>query len=161
MTDRGIADLRKNRRGAAAIEAALVIGLVLVPLCLGVAAYGLVLVDTARLDRALQAGLFYVWSNPTGFTTPGLQTAAAAGYDGTSYATASPALTVGAATACKCVSSGYSPVSAVSCTGSCPSGQTVATYVTVAASATFTLPIVVRSLISPLTQSVSGTVRTE
>ncbi len=160
MTRRGPARLLRDRRGVAAVEATMVISLVLVPLCLGVAAYGMVLADTARLDRALQAALFYIWSNPTGFTTSGVQTAAASGYDNTSYANASPALTVTATSACYCVSSLAIKGSSVSCTGTCTSG-TVGTYVTVTASATFTLPVVVQSLTSPWTQSVSGTVRTQ
>ncbi len=161
MIRRGPVRLLRDRRGAAAVEAVLVISLVLAPLCLGVAAYGIVLVDTARLDRALQAALFYVWSNPTGFTTSGIQTAAAAGYDGTSYASASPALTVNATTACYCVSSSAIKGASVSCTGTCTTGQTLGTYVTVTASATFRLPVVVHAMSSLLTQTVSGTVRTQ
>jgi hypothetical protein len=161
MTRPGVMRLLRDRRAAAAVEAAMVIGLVLAPLCLGVAAYAMVLMYTAQMDRALQAALFYIWSNPTGFTTSGVQTAAAAGYDNTSYASASPALTVTAASACYCVSSTAVKGASVSCTGSCATGQTVGTYVTVTASASFTLPVVVQSLTSPYTQSVSGIVRTQ
>jgi Flp pilus assembly protein TadG len=160
MTCRGAIPLLRDRRGVAAVEAVLVTSLVLVPLCLGAAAYAMVLVYTAQLDRALQAALFYVWNNPTGFTTSGVQTAAAAGYDNTSYANTSPTLTVNASTACYCVSTSAIKGASVSCAGTCTSA-TVGTYVTVTVSATFTLPIVVSGLSSPLTQSVSGTVRTQ
>jgi Flp pilus assembly protein TadG len=161
MTRRGLSRLLRDRSGVAAVEATMVISLVLVPLCLGVAAYAMVLADTAQLDRALQAGLFYVWSNPTGFTTSGVRAAAAAGFDNTSYVGTSPALTVTASSACYCVSSSAVKGAAVSCTGSCATGQTIGTYVTVTASAAFTLPVVVQTLTSPLTQSVTGTVRTQ
>jgi Flp pilus assembly protein TadG len=160
MTRRGLARLLRDRSGVAGVEAAMVISLVLVPLCLGVAAYAVVLADTARLDRALQSALFYIWSNPTGFTTSGVQAAAASGYDNTPYASTSPTLTVTATSACYCVSSSAVKGASVSCTGTCTSG-TVGTYVTVTASATFTLPVVVHTLTSPLTQSVTGTIRTQ
>jgi hypothetical protein len=114
-----------------------------------------VLSANAGLDRALQAAVLYVANNPTGFTSAGISTAANTAYG--SGAT----LSVASSTACKCVSSGYNPVSTVSCAGSCSSGQTVASYVTITASASFTLPVSIPTLASPLAASVSGTVRTQ
>jgi Flp pilus assembly protein TadG len=148
--------LLRDRRGVAATEAGLAIGFILIPLTLGVMAWGAVLAAEARLDRALQAAAFYVWNNPTGFTSGGISTAANAG-----FGAASPTLTVTSSTACKCVSSGYNPVSTVSCAGTCTSGQTVATYETITVSASFTLPVTVSYLAQPLARSVSGTIRTQ
>jgi len=160
MTWRGTRRLLRDRNGVAAVEAAIVISLVLAPLCMGVAAYAMVIADTVKLDRALQAAMFYVWNNPTGFTTSGVQTAAAAGYDNTSFPNTSPTLTVTTTSVCYCVSTSDVKGSSVSCTGTCTSG-TVGTYVTVTASATFTLQLVVQALTSSVTQSVTGTVRTQ
>jgi Flp pilus assembly protein TadG len=146
----------RDRGGVAATEAALAAGLVLIPLTLGVIDYGALIAAEARLDRALQAATFYVWNNPTGFTAAGISSAATAG-----FGTASPTLTVGSATACVCVSSGYVKGAAVSCTGSCPTGQQVGAYLTITASATFTLPVSVPYLHAPVSRSVSGTIRTQ
>ena len=156
MTRRAASRRLRGRGGFAATEAALAIGLVLIPLSLAVMAYGAVLAADVRLDRALQAAVFYVWNNPTGFTSTGIQNAATAG-----YGTASPTLTVTSSTACSCVSNGYNPVSTVSCTGTCPSGQQVADYLTITASASFTLPVTLSYLASPLPRSLSGTIRTK
>jgi Flp pilus assembly protein TadG len=150
------ARLLRDRRGVAATEAAFATSLVLIPLSLIAIAYGAALADGARLDRALQAAIYYVWNNPTGFTTNGITNAAQA-----AFGTAAPTLTVNASSACSCVSSGYSIVSSVACNGSCPNNETVATYLTITASASFTLPVTVSYLASPLSQSVSGTIRTK
>jgi Flp pilus assembly protein TadG len=154
----------RDRRGVAATEAALAISLILMPLILGVIDYGALLAAEARLDRALQAAVYYVWNNPTSFTTAGISSAGTAGISSAAnagFGGASPTLTVTSTMACSCVSSGYSPVSTVSCSGSCTSGQTVAAYVTITASASFTLPVAVSYLASPLSRSVSGTIRTQ
>jgi Flp pilus assembly protein TadG len=164
MIRRSPARLWRDRGGVAATEAALAISLVLVPLALGVIDVSLAIVDTARLDRALQAAVFYVWNNPTSFnvnplptaTTSALSTAATNGYGSNS-----PTLTVSAATACMCVSSGYIQGAAVSCTGSCSAGQTVAMYATITVSATFTLPVTLPYVGSSVAQSLSGVIRTQ
>jgi Flp pilus assembly protein TadG len=146
----------RDRRGIAAAEAALAVGLVLIPLTLGVIDYGLLVADEARLDRAMQAATFYVWNNLTSFTASGIQSAATAG-----FGSASPTLTVSSSTACVCVSSGYVKGAAVSCTGTCPTGQQVGAYLTITTSARFTLPVSVPYLHSPVTRSLSGTIRTQ
>jgi Flp pilus assembly protein TadG len=156
MRRRGIRRLLRDRAGIAAVEAALATGIILIPLTLGVIAYGAVLANEARLDRALQSATYYVWNNMSGFTTAGITTAANAG-----FGSAAPTPTVTTSTTCKCVSSGYNPVSTVACTGTCSSGQTLASYLTITITASFTLPVTVSYLASPLSQSVSGTIRTQ
>jgi Flp pilus assembly protein TadG len=147
----------RDRTGVAATEAALATSIVLIPLSLGIIDYGALVADEARLDRALQSAVYYVWNNPTGFTTAGIQSAAAAG-----FGTASPTVTVTASSSCQCVSNGYSPVGGtVSCSATCPSGEALASYLTITATATFTLPVTVPTLASSLTRSVSGAIRTQ
>jgi Flp pilus assembly protein TadG len=163
MTWRRAARFRRDRRGVAATEAAYATAVILVPLALGVIDIGVVVADMARLDRALQAAAFAVWSSPSNFiasplpsaATSAISTAANAG-----FGSAAPTPTVSASTACYCVTSGYSKGSSVSCSGSCTSG-TVGAYVTITVSATFTLPIAVPYFSSSLSQSVSGTIRTQ
>jgi Flp pilus assembly protein TadG len=156
------ARLIRDRSGVAAVEAALATALILVPLALGVIDLGLAFSDEARLDRALQAATFYVWSNPTGYTGSGIATAAGAGYgSGGPTLTVTPSGTVAPAPVCYCLTSGYiKGSSSVSCTSTCSSGAPGA-YLTITASATFTLPVAVPYLASSFTQTVSGTIRTQ
>jgi Flp pilus assembly protein TadG len=158
--------LWRDRAGVAATEAALVISLLLLPLCLGAIAYGAAVADAARLDRALQSAVYYVFSNYSSFTATGgisstttkaLTSAATAG-----FGTAAPTPTVNVAQTCYCVSNSYAITgAAVACSTTCTGSQTIASYVTITVNATFTLPIGVATLASPLAQSVSGTVRTQ
>jgi Flp pilus assembly protein TadG len=150
------ARLLRDRAGVAATEAAIAIGLILAPLTLAVIDYSAAIAEVLRLDRALQSAVYYVWYNGTSYTTSGITSAADAG-----FGTAAPTLTVTTTTACSCVSSGYNKVSSVSCSGSCPTNQTVAEYLTITVSASFTLPVTVPTLTSPWAQSVSGTIRIE
>lgn len=146
----------KGRRGVAGIEAALAIGLVLLPLSLGLMDLGTELAAVARLDRALQSAVFYAWAYPGAFTTAGLQNAASAG-----YGSASPPVTVQTSTACSCVTNTYSPTASVACTGAtCPTGQQVAGYTTITASISLPLPASLPGLSSPMPLSVQGTIRT-
>ena len=124
-----------GRRGVAGVEAALAIGLLLLPLSLGMMDLGTEIAATARLDRALQAATFYAWAYPGAFTTAALQNAAKTG-----YGPASPPVTVNASTACSCVTALYSATGAVACNGACPAGQQVAGYTTITASISLPLP---------------------
>jgi Flp pilus assembly protein TadG len=150
-----------QRRGTASIEAALGIALVLIPLVLGVSGVGMALMTANRLDQALQAAVFYAWANPgtpAAWSAQGSSAAAAAGTALAAYGAATPAATVTASVAYYCVSGGYTQVPpAVTSTTTCPSGQSLATYLTVTATAS------VISLGAPLPAViplvVSGTVR--
>jgi Flp pilus assembly pilin Flp len=154
---RALRRLRRDRRGVAAIEAALAIGFLLIPLCLGMIDIATELNEAARLDRALQSATFYVWANPGSFTTAGVQSAAQVG-----YGAAAPPLAVATSTACSCVSSGYAPSgSAILCLGLCPLGQKMATYLTISLTSTLALPVPLAPLASTAGFSVQGTIRTQ
>ena len=152
-----------NRRGTATIEAAMALAFIIVPLCLGTADLALAVTTANRIDRALEAALFYLWANPGNATAGGVQSAAAASWGGNT-----PPLTVGMSIACSCVSGGYQPAGSVACpaaggtgAGSCPAGQTLATYATVTAATTVTLPFPLPGMPSAYAPSVSATVRTQ
>jgi hypothetical protein len=144
------------RRGSASVEAALAVSLVLVPLSLGMADMGATLATSTRLDRALQSAVFHVWANPTSYTAASIAQAANA-----SYGSAGPTLNLTSSTACSCVASSYNPMSSVACTGSCPTGQTRATYLTIGASTSYALPAPIPGLSSPRALSVQGTIRVQ
>ncbi|MBV8915291.1 MAG: hypothetical protein JOZ05_19910 [Acetobacteraceae bacterium] len=143
-----------GRRGSASVEAALAVSLVLIPLALGMADVGATLATSSRLDRAIQSAIFHVWANPSSYTAASISQAASA-----SYGTAAPTLTVTSSTACSCVALSYNPVASVACTDTCPTGQTRATYLTIGASASYTLPAPIPGLTSPWALSVQGTIR--
>ena len=147
---------RTDRIGSASVEAALAISLVLIPLCLGMVDMAATLAVTARLDRALQAAVYYVWANPTSLSASNIQQAANA-----AYGSASPTLSVSTSTACSCVLKSYQPVSSISCSNTCPSGQTRASYMTISASTSYPLPAPLPWLTSPQNLSFQGTVRTQ
>jgi len=128
--------------------------LVLVLLCVGAVNVGETEAAAARLDRALQAALYYVWTNPTTFNALEIQSAATA-----AYGASSPSLTVSSSTSCSCVTSGYKPASSVSCTGNCSTGQTMASYVKIVLSTTYSVPASYPGLPSSESLSVSGTAR--
>jgi Flp pilus assembly protein TadG len=148
--------VRSDRRGSAGVEAALAVSLVLVPLSLGMADMGATLATSTRLDRALQSALFHVWANPGSYTSSSISQAASA-----SYGSVGPTLSVTSSTACSCVSSSYNPIASVACTASCPTGQTRATYLTIGASTSYTLPAPIPGVTSPRPLSVQGTIRVQ
>lgn len=144
-----------NRRGTATVEAAMALAFVIVPLCLGAADLALSVTTANRIDRALQAALFYIWANPGTATAAGAQAAA-----GASWGTTTPALALQVSTSCGCVSGGYQPAGSIACTGTCPAGETLATYTTVTASTNVTLPFPLPGLPATYAPSVMATVRT-
>jgi hypothetical protein len=117
---------------------------------------GATLATSTRLDRALQSATFHVWANSGSYTGSSISQAAA-----DSYGSAGPRLTVTSSTACSCVSASYNPVASVACTAGCPTGQTRATYLTIAASTSYTLPAPIPGLASPRPLSVQGTIRVQ
>ena len=148
--------LLRTRRGSASVEAALSIALVLMPLTLGMIDFGEAIDQTSRLDRAYDAALYYAWANPGNVNTANLQSAAKA-----AYGSASPTLTVNASAACWCVTGGYTKAAAVACTATCPSGQSLASYLTISTAVQFTLPADFPGVASPMSLAVQGTVRTQ
>ena len=155
---------RRPNLGVASIEAALGIALVLLPLCLGVIGLGMALVTADRLDRALQAAAFYAWANagtPSGWGSQGSTSLAGARNAAlAAYGAGAPAATVTASVAFYCVSGGYTQMPpAVSAATACQAGQSLATYLTVAATASVMPPGMPLAPAIPLT--VRGTVRVQ
>ena len=148
--------LLRDRSGVAAMETALIGGLLLVPMLAGAADFGLILAGWAAASRAEQAGILYAFG--TGASTSGMQSAATA-----AYGTALPAPTVTASTACYCLPSSSSwdrgSASAVSCTSTCSSGDVLTQFVTVSVSAAFTLPMPLPGISSPYTIASTATAR--
>ncbi|HUB14312.1 MAG TPA: hypothetical protein VMB34_20340 [Acetobacteraceae bacterium] len=161
---RGAQSRWRERRGVVSVEAALAIALVLIPLCLGVIGLGMAMTVAVRLDRAVQAAVYYAWANQgtalawgsVGSTSlAGAQNAAVA-----AYGTVEPAATITASVGFYCVSGGYVPVQpAVTNTTACPAGESLATYLTIATSTSVTPPGMPNATAIPL--SVTGTVRVQ
>jgi len=152
------------RRGVVSVEAALGIALVLIPVCLGVIGLGKALIAAGQMDRAVQAAVFYAWANqgtPAGWGSAGSTSLAAARNAAiAAYGAAAPAATITTSVAFYCVSRGYAQVPpAVTDTTACPAGESLATYLTVAASASVTPPGMPSAAAIPL--SVTSTVRVQ
>lgn len=131
----------KDRRAIAAVETALVISFLLLPMMALITGSGQALLEQYRIDRGLHSGLMYAWGKPTA-PQGEIQSAATSGYG--SY---TPAMTAVASIACYCITApAASPATAGTraggttavCGSTCPSGQTLGTWVTVTASTTFT-----------------------
>ena len=146
-----------NRRGSVAVEAALALGLVLVPLLLALADLGLALSVQMRLERANQAALFYAWGN-SGASVAAIKSAASAG-----YGVSDPSFAATASEACYCITQTgtRSSGTAVACTGSCASGQQVATWLTVQSSTSVALPVPLPGYGSSLSLSSGSTARVQ
>ena len=146
---------RGRRCGSVSVEAALALGLILVPLLLGVVDLGLGMIVHMRLDRAVQAALFYAWGTP-GPSTSAVQSAARSG-----YGASSPTLTATAAIACYCIAPTGTRQSGTvkSCTGTCTAGQALASWVTINANASFSLPFPLPYLGSTFALSSTATAR--
>jgi TadE-like protein len=146
---------RGGRCGSVSVEAALALGLILVPLLLGVVDLGDSMIVHMRMDRAVQAALFYAWGT-SGPSTSAIQSAAESG-----YGASSPALTATAGFACYCIAPTGTRASgtAESCSGTCANGQTLGSWVTVNASASLTLPLPLPGVGSSMALSSTATAR--
>ncbi len=126
----------RDRRGVASLEAAILIALLLVPLCGGLADSGLILVNWMRVNRAERAALLYAWG--AGANTGGMLTAATTAFGG-------PAPSVSATAACYCLPSDQTwnrdNAQAVSCGSTCTSGDTLTEFVSVTVGTTVALPV--------------------
>ena len=152
-------DLGRERRGAVALEAALIGSLLLVPLAVGAADLGSIFTTQARLDTALEAAALYAWGNP-GNATPANITQIAQ----SAYGTAAPTLVVTTPqNVCYCISvgGGQQTRTAVSCTGSCASGAQLGIYLSVSFSTNLSLPAPVPGLPTTVSLSSAGMVRTQ
>ena len=147
--------VRRDRRGVVSMEAALVLAFMLVPIMLGSIQFAFIFRTQARLDTALQAGLQNVWATGTA-SYNAIKAAANA-----NWGSSPPTLNV------------VSPVAAYYCNASngthasgptalattCPSGQTAATYVTLAMQAVPQGIVTVPGIPMPSTLSSTATVR--
>jgi Flp pilus assembly protein TadG len=151
--------LLRDRAGVASLEAALITSLVLVPLLGGAADAGLLLDAWGNVTRAEQAALLSAWGS--GASPATIQAAAK-----TAYGSASPAPTIPLPTvACYCLPSAtaYSRgnASAVSCSTTCASGNTLTQFATVSVGTTVTLPLPMKLIgfASPFPITASATAR--
>lgn len=149
--------MRRGTAGAVSVEAALALGLVLLPLFLGVVDLGQGIIVRMRLDRATEAALFEAWGVP-GASAAAVQAAAQAG-----YGTAVPALTADASFACYCIAPAGTRQSgtAVSCTGNCAAGQSLGEWLTTHLSAALALAFPVPFLGSTLNLTATATARVQ
>jgi len=146
---------RGGQCGSVSVEAALALGVILVPLLLGVVDLGDGIIVRMRLDRAVQAALFYAWGTP-GPSNSAVQSAAQSG-----YGASSPALAATAGIACYCIApTGTRQGGTVeSCSGTCTAGETLGTWVTIDASTSLSLPFPLPGWGSSLVLSSTATAR--
>jgi Flp pilus assembly protein TadG len=140
--------LLHDRSGVASLEAGILIAVLLVPLCGGIADAGLILMSWMRVNRAERAALLYAWG--VGANTGGMLTAATTAFGG-------PAPSVSATAACYCLPSNQtwnrSKAQAVSCGSTCTSGDTLTEFVSITVGTTVALPVPVPFFASSYTVS--------
>ncbi len=152
--------LRAGRRGSVAVESALALLLILVPLFAGIADLGLVFSAQTRLDDALNSAALYSWANSATLTPSNLQQMITQ-----QWGSASPALTIATPVfTCTCVTVGSqgNPQSApIGCTNHCNSAAATikSAYVAVKLSTEVPLPLPFPGIASPFPLAVSGTIR--
>ncbi len=140
-------DLLKDRRGASAVEFALLLP-PLVALFIGVVDYGALTYQQMEVSAAAHAGADYAYHN--GFNASAIGTAVTSATSLTVSASPAPAQETA------CVTNG----AIVATNGSsCPSGGSPGTYVTVNAQATFTPIVAWASFAFPSTISAQAMVR--
>jgi len=149
--------LSSDNRAAVSVEAALALGLVMVPLLVALVDFGFALTVRMHLDRAVQAGLFYAWGT-TGASVSAIQSASVAG-----YGAHSPTATAAATEACYCINPAGTRAggTVASCTATCGSGLQLATWLTVQATATVALPAPLPLVGSALSLSSTATARVQ
>jgi len=143
--------------GAVAVEAALVLSLILVPMLLGLWDFAQLYQGQANLDEALQDTVTYVMSTGSNATAAGAISAAQAA-NGTG-------ISVSTNTVCYCVSTSTTaptmPTS-VGCTSSCTGSSVLQKFMKVVATNSVTIPFPVPwiNLTSPYTVTATAYVRT-
>jgi Flp pilus assembly protein TadG len=153
--------LAADRRAAVAVESALTFGLILVPLFLGAADAAVLLAAQSRLEAAVHSALFYAYASAANATSPsGIENAATEG-----YGSFGPALTVATpAYAYYCIEPNGTEATGTeegSSSASCPSGQSLATWLTVSVSATVSLPVSIAPFPDSVKLAASATVRVD
>ncbi len=140
--------LRRDRRGSAAIELA-VLAAPLVLMTVGTADYGFAVYQQIQVQNAAQAGAEYALKH--GFSTTGI----------TNAVTAATPLTVTAVPApsesCGCPSG--TAITPAVCNSACAGGQAAGVYVTVGAQATYTTIVPYPGIPTSFALAASSTVR--
>lgn len=146
---------RRDRRGVAALEMALVTTFLLLPLTAAISGAGQALIARSRVDLGLHAGLMYAWGLPTA-TNSQIITAAQAASGPTNTT-----VTANATVACYCIPATGTRAAGtvVDCAGSCSSGV-LGRWVTVSTSSSFT-PIFPAFGTTQMTLTATGTVRVQ
>ncbi|MDE2580749.1 MAG: pilus assembly protein [Rhodospirillales bacterium] len=144
-----------DRRGAASIEAALALALVVLPMLLGLFDLGTALTLRLRVDRALQAGMFAAWAL-SGPSAAQIVPAAVAG--GGSFG---PAISAQVGFSCDCLpaTGTLAQATPVACTDACPSDQVAGEWMSLTTRGSASLPFPLPGLVSPLVLSATATVR--
>ena len=148
-----------DRLGAVAVESALTFSLLLLPLFLGGADVAMLMSTHLRLQAAVRNALFYAYASSTNAADPtGIESAATTG-----YGSGGPTLTVATPSyAYYCVAPTGTEATGTaesSSSASCPSGQSLATWLTVSVSATVALPFTIAPFAANMPLSASATVR--
>lgn len=147
--------LRRDRRGAIAVETALVLSFLLLPLLALLVDAGRALLLQYRVSRAMHSALIYAWGVPAA-PTADVITAAQDGYGPTG-----PALTATASYSNLCILPtgtrllGVAPLSG----NTCLAGQVLATWVNATTSTSFTPILPINWGTGAWAVSVSATVR--
>ena len=159
LFSRVIHALAADRRAAVAVESALTFSLILLPLFLGAADAAVLLAVQFRLEEAVHNALFYAYASAANATSPsGIENAATEGYgsDGPALTVATPSY------AYYCIEPDGTEATGTeenSSSASCPSGQSLATWLTVTVSATVSLPVSIAPFPDSVPLSAGATVR--
>jgi Flp pilus assembly protein TadG len=150
-----LADLR----GAVAVESALTFSLLLLPLFLGGADVAMLMGTQLRLQAAVRNAVFYAYASSSNATdATAIENAATAG-----YGSGGPTLTVATPSyAYYCIAPTGTEATGTaesSSSANCPSGQSLATWLTVSVSATVALPFTVAPFAASMPLSAGATVR--
>lgn len=148
-----------DRRGVVAVETALVFGLFFVPLFLGGADAAMLMKTEVQLEGAVRSAVFFAYSSSANANdAAGVENAARVG-----YGSGGPALSVAAPMyAYYCITptgTEASGTAVASATVSCPSGQSVGTWISISVTAEVTLPVSIAPFPASVPLSAGATVR--
>lgn len=148
-----------DRRGVIAVETALTFSLFFIPLFLGGADVAVLMATQVQLQAAVRNELFYAYSSSSNaMDTAGIEAAATA-----AYGTGGPTLSVATPTyAYYCIAPNGTEATGTaesSSSATCPSGESLATWLTVSVSATVSLPVSTAPFSNTVPLGASATVR--
>jgi Flp pilus assembly protein TadG len=142
----------ENERGSIAVEAALVMSFVVVPLLLGLWDVAQIGLGQSQVQEALQDAITYVAAGNSS-NTAGVAAAAQSAYGN--------AISVSASAVCYCVkTTSVAMPTAVSCSSSCSSGGDFEQFMSITTSKTVPIPFAVPYLGDSVTVTSTAMVRT-